>query len=101
MAATRITVTLPPEIVEEIDQIEPNRSRLVLEAIRRELARRRREALRQSMRSPHPETEVVAETGVDEWARRLPRESGADLLDPSKGTPVRWTPGKGWSEREK
>jgi metal-responsive CopG/Arc/MetJ family transcriptional regulator len=39
----RITVTLPAEVVRDIDRLEKNRSKFVLEAVRHELKRRRRE----------------------------------------------------------
>ena len=42
MPAERVTVTLPAEVVEDIDRQERNRSRFVLEAVRRELKRRQR-----------------------------------------------------------
>ena len=100
MASTRVTITLPPDTVEEIDRLEPNRSRFVLEAIRRELARRHREALRRSLREPHPEASTIAEQGVADWGRGLPGEA-EDLVDPRGGTPIRWTPGKGWSEERR
>ena len=94
----RVTVTLPRQIVEEIDQLERNRSRFVLEAVRRELERRRREQLRRSLEAPHPESEEVAEAGFDDWVNRLPGEEGGDLLDPGAGRAVRWRQGTGWGE---
>lgn len=100
MPSTRVTVTLPPDTVEEIDRLEPNRSRFVLEAVRRELARRRREELRRSLRQPHAEAMAVAEEGFVDWAERLPDEAAGQLVDPRGGTAVRWTPGKGWTERK-
>jgi Arc/MetJ-type ribon-helix-helix transcriptional regulator len=91
----RVTVTLPDEVVRDIDRLEPNRSRFVLEAVRGELARRRRAELRRSLRRPHPESADLVEAGFDEWVRGLPAED-ADLVDPQAGTPIRWSPGKGW-----
>ena len=76
----------------------PNRSRFVLEAVTREIARRRREALRASLSSPHPESLLVAEAGVPEWGRSLPAEDVEGLLEPSQGRRVRWVDGKGWTE---
>ena len=38
----RVTVTLPNELVSEIDRREKNRSKFVAEAVRHELERRRR-----------------------------------------------------------
>ena len=99
MAGTaRITVTLPGDVVKEIDRREKNRSRFVLEAVRRELDQRRREELRKSLESPHPESDHFAEIGFDEWAERLPDESASDLVDLEGGAPLRWVPGEGWIE---
>ncbi len=98
MSSERVTVTLPAEVVQDIDRLERNRSKFILEAVQRELAWRRREALRQSLRSPHPESEEMAELGLREWTATLPEEDAADLVDPKAGKPVRWTPGEGWRE---
>jgi hypothetical protein len=100
-AQTRVTVTLPEEVVRDIDHVERNRSKFVLEAVRHELRRRRREQLRRSLRSPHPEAAVVAEAGIDEWGERLPEEDASGLVDPRAGKPVRWVPGEGWVEARK
>ena len=95
MPNTRITVTLPPEIIQEIDHEERNRSRFVLEAVKRELERRRREQLRQSLRNPHPESLAMAEVGFAEWAGGLPEED-SDLVAPGAGEELRWTADRGW-----
>ena len=97
----RVTVTLPAEVVRDIDRLEKNRSKFVLEAVRHELKRRRREDLQRSLRSPHPESEQLAEAGFAEWAGGLPNENSADLVDLKAGTPVRWSPGEGWVETSK
>jgi len=97
----RVTVTLPAEVVRDIDRLEKNRSKFVLEAVRHELKRRRREDLQRSLRSPHPESEQLAKEGFDEWAGSLPEEDVADLVDLKAGTPVRWVPGEGWVEASK
>ena len=94
----RVTVTLPAEIVRDIDRLEKNRSKFMLEAVRHELRRRRREELQRSLRSPHPESEQLAEAGFDEWAGSLPAEDASDLVDARAGKPVRWVPGEGWVE---
>ena len=52
----RVTVTLPADLVEKIDQLERNRSRFIAEAVEHELTLRRRDALLQSVENPHPET---------------------------------------------
>ncbi|MGH9368709.1 MAG: hypothetical protein ACRD3M_13665 [Thermoanaerobaculia bacterium] len=96
MAADRVTVTLPAEVVQDIDRQERNRSRFVLEAVRRELKRRKRELLRRSLENPHPEAGQLADAGLEEWGGRLPDERGSDLLDARGGTRVRWVPGRGW-----
>ncbi len=98
MPSARVTVTLPADVVEEIDRMQRNRSAFVLDALRHELRRRRREQLRRSLRAPHRESRAMAETGFAAWARGLPEEDAAALVDPKAGTPVRWVPGKGWME---
>lgn len=98
MSLSRVTVTLPEELVAEMDRTVPNRSRFVAEAVTRELARRRRAALRASLSSPHPESLLVAEAGVPEWGGSLPSEDAEGLLEPSQGRRVRWVDGKGWTE---
>ena len=92
----RVTVTLPANVVEDIDRVEPNRSRFILEAVRHELRRRRKEDLRRSLRGPHPESGQLAEEGFSEWATSLPDEEASDLVDLKAGTPVRWIRGEGW-----
>lgn len=98
METDRVTVTLPAEVVQEIDRREKNRSRFVLDAVKRELLRRRREELRRSLRTPHPDSIRLAEAGIGEWAKGLPREKTQDLVDLKEGTAVRWVPGRGWEE---
>jgi post-segregation antitoxin (ccd killing protein) len=95
MATDRITVTLPRELVLELARAAKNRSRFVAEAIRRELDRRRREALRAALENPHPETAELAEVGWAEWAATAD-PADADLVDPEGGTPIQWSPEKGW-----
>lgn len=101
MATARVTVTLPDEIVDEIDRVERNRSRFVLEAVRHELDRRRRAALERSLRQPHEESGQVAELGFDEWGARLPDDDVAELVDVRSSTPIRWAPGEGWKKAPK
>jgi hypothetical protein len=96
-----VTVTLPPELVAEIDRRERNRSRFVLDAVRREVDRRRREELRRSLARPHPETGELADAGLDDWGARASRRDDAGLLDPSASRPVRWVEGRGWVEKKK
>ena len=75
-----------------------NRSKFVLEAVRHELQRRRREELQRSLSAPHPESGQLAQEGFDEWAASLPAEDAAGLVDVNAGKPVRWVPGEGWVE---
>lgn len=93
----RVTVTLPPEIVREIDRRDRNRSRFVLEAVEHELEARRRQELLASIAEPHSQSEEVAEAGLGEWGA-LAAPGDEDLLDPAAGTAVRWKPGEGWVE---
>ncbi len=93
----RVTVTLPTDVVRDIDRLERNRSRFLQEAARHELERRRRDLLLHSLRSPHPETAELAEAGFGEWASSLPAEDAAGLVDLEAGTDVRWAPGEGWT----
>jgi hypothetical protein len=97
-AVERVTVTLPLDLVKDIDRREKNRSKFVAEAVRNELERRRREELHRSLRNPHPESADLAEQGLAEWARSLPEEGTEPLVDDGAGTPVRWVPGEGWLE---
>jgi hypothetical protein len=94
----RVTITLPEDLLREVDRREKNRSRFVAEAVRRELDRRRREELRRSLQNPHPESVEVANQELDAWSRSLPEEDAESLLDNKSGTPVRWVPGEGWVE---
>lgn len=94
----RVTVTLPNDLLRDIDRREKNRSKFVTEAVRHELDRRRRAELRRSLQNPHPESAEFAEQGLEEWTRGLPEEDTEALVDRSAGTPVRWVPGEGWVE---
>ena len=95
----RVTVTLPDEIVDEIDRREVNRSRFVTEAARRELQWRRYQELQRSISNPHPEGGRVAEMGVEDWGHKLDSDDES-LVDPAAGHVVRWEPGTGWKEPE-
>jgi len=96
----RVTITIPREIVRDIDRRERNRSRFILRAVQNELERHRKEELRRSLRGPHPESEQLAQAGISDWMASLP-EGDADLLDLGAGTGVRWVPGQGWTEESK
>jgi Arc/MetJ-type ribon-helix-helix transcriptional regulator len=93
----RVTVTLPEELVSEIDRWEANRSRFVLIAAERELEARRREALELSLRNPHPESAQVADVEFGEWDSGWSPED-EDLVDDAAGKAVRWHPDRGWIE---
>ena len=98
MATTeRVTITLPKDLVRDIDKLERNRSRFIAQAVEHELLRRRREQLLLSVQHPHPDAAGLADAGLGEWAAALPDEEGL-LLDPDEGKPVRWIEGKGWVE---
>ncbi len=92
----RVTVTLPNDLVRDIDRREKNRSKFVAEAVRNELDRRRREELHRSLHNPHPESTELAEQGLEEWTRGLPEEDTEALVDGNAGKPVRWVSGEGW-----
>ena len=94
----RVTVTLPPDLIKDIDRREKNRSKFVAEAVRNELDRRRREDLRRSLEHPHPESAELAEQGLDEWTQGLPDEDTGLLIDQNAGHAVRWVAGQGWVE---
>ena len=94
----RVTVTLPSEVVRDIDRREKNRSKFVAEAVRHELDHRRREELRRSLQNPHPESAELAGEGLEVWARSWPEEDGEALVDSRTGDAVRWVPGEGWVE---
>ena len=91
----RVTITLSGELVDGIDRLEQNRSRFIADAVRRELARRRREALLESLSNPHPETTALADISVADWTSDLP-DDDESLVDPGGGTAVRWVAEQGW-----
>lgn len=86
---------MPKKIVEEIDGMTQNRSRFIVDAVRHELERKRREELFVSLRNPHEESLQVADLGMDDWCAGLPDD--VDLVDPTSGRAVRWRAGEGWS----
>lgn len=90
----RVTITLSADLLQEVDHLERNRSRFIAEAVQHEVARRRRAALMESVRSPHPEATQLVDAGLADWTSELPDDEG--LLDPSGGTAVCWVEGKGW-----
>ena len=95
--SVRVTVTLPSDLLREIDSRERNRSRFVLEALRREVSRRRMEELELSLANPHPETSSLELQGVSEWFAQGKDDAEA-ILDLTAGTSVRWLENVGWVE---
>jgi Arc/MetJ-type ribon-helix-helix transcriptional regulator len=91
----RVTVTLPSNLVKDIERREKNRSKFIAEAVRNELDRRRRDELHRSLDNAHPES---AERGLEEWTRGVPEEDAAALVDSNAGRPIRWVYGEGWVE---
>lgn len=100
MPTERVTVSLAPALLRELDRRATNRSQFIQEAVRHELLRRRREELERSLATPHPESTELAERGLGDWASRVREDEVSDLLDTESGTEVRWEPGSGWSEIE-
>ncbi len=93
----RTTVTLPGDLLRQIDLLAKDRSQFVTDDVRNELERIERQELQRSLDNPHPDGTMLEDAGFDEWARDLPCASEV-LLEPGAGKPVRWTPGLGWSE---
>ena len=97
MSDERVTVTLPRQMVADIDRIERNRSKFVREAIRNELKNRRAESLRRSLANPHPESRETGDLGFEAW---VSAGHADDVVDPEGGKRVTWRPGQGWGEAE-
>ena len=95
--SARVTITLPAEVLLEIDSRERNRSRFVLQAVRRELQRRQREDLERSLASPHPESQSLESLGLNEWFATTKNEA-EEILDLTGGVEVHWLPDVGWLE---
>jgi len=95
VAATRVTVTLPEELLVEMDQQAENRSLFVAEAVRAELHRRRKERLIHCLQQPHPESVEMAECGFQEWVA-MAAERDSELVDPTRLRPVHSKP---WRRR--
>ena len=92
-SAERVTVTLPADLVEQIDRVERNRSRFIAEAVDRNSGAAAGKPLLRSISDPHPEAELADASRAD-WASDLPAEE--ELVDSAAGTPVRWVEGAGW-----
>ena len=94
----RVTVSLPDNLVRDIDRRERNRSKFVAEAVRREIDRRRRAELRRSLENPYPDSAELVEQGFEDWTGDLPEEDAEALVISGAGKAVRWVPGEGWVE---
>jgi hypothetical protein len=99
MASERVTITLPKEMVQEIDGRERNRSRFVQRAVASELERIRQQELQRSLDNPHSDSDVVAEAGFSEWADQA-AAGDQELLDSTAGKEIRWDADRGWIEAD-
>ncbi len=81
MAGARVTVTLPEELVRDMDRQAADRAAFITEAVRHELGQKRREGLRRSLYAPHPESAEHESLGIAEWPAGPPREDAGDLVD--------------------
>lgn len=96
----RITVTLPPGLVSQIDRVDTNRSGFLARAARRELRRLERKALKLSLDArvfTGEDRELVA-AGLADYGSSLPDEDCEAMIDLSAFKPIRWVAGKGWVE---
>lgn len=96
MTYERVTVTIPSELLRDVDRLERNRSRFIQEAVRHEVERRRLEEMERSLRNPHPESTALAAEGMADWAARLPDEDSEGLVQAGGGHRVHWVEGRGW-----
>lgn len=92
----RISVSLPEELVNEIDRSAPDRDSFVAEAVKHELTRRQKDGLQASLEYPHAKTLLVAEAPLCEWPEGVPADEWSDVLDEDSGEEIRWVEGKGW-----
>src|SRR5580704_13723503 len=96
----RVTVTLPDELIRDIDRREKNRSKFIAEAVRNELDRRRRDELRRSLENPHPKALTSPSrdlrSGPAACPRKMPRHwSTATPADQFGGSPAK----AGWRDK--
>ncbi|GMU55982.1 MAG: hypothetical protein AMXMBFR33_51280 [Candidatus Xenobia bacterium] len=98
MPSSRVTVTLPDELLQEIDRQDRNRSRFIQEAVVQELDRRRKELLLASLENPHPESTEMEQRGLEEWLANADSDD-TNLVDMELFQPVRWTSEDGWKEQ--
>ena len=100
MASERVTITLPEEMVQEIDGRERNRSRFVQQAVARELERLRQQELQRSLDNPHTPTARPWPSPASQngpiW--RLPATRSCSIH--SAGKEIRWDADRGWIEAD-
>jgi len=96
-ASSRVTITLPTEILSEIDRGDKNRSRFILEAVQREIVRRKKEALQRSLTQPHPDSQALESADLQAWFQAGEGDA-SELLDFNEGVEVHWIPGTGWMQ---
>lgn len=96
----RITVTLPPGLVSQIDRVDTNRSGFLARAAHRELRRLERKALKLSLdaRVFTEEDRELEAAGLADYGSSLPDKDCEAMIDPSAFKPIRWVVGKGWVE---
>ena len=92
-----VTVKLPQDVARDIDRLDRDRCRFVLEAVRHEVQRRRGQVSWRSSAAPLPESFQVAEA-LDEWDQSSAEEDLFGLVDLKTGAAVHWIPGRGWVE---
>jgi hypothetical protein len=99
MVSETLVISLDHDLVAGIDTVHPDRGEFIAEAVRNELARRRRRSFLESLASPHPESMAPAETHLGSWPEGSSDED-AQLLEPGEGRPVRWVPDAGWVDTQ-
>ena len=93
-----VTVTLPNDVIHDMDRQTDDRTEFIAEAVRREIERRRTMEFLRSLENPHPDSMLAAELGFAEWSNGLPNEDTEALASPTGGTEVSWMPDEGWVE---
>lgn len=96
MAAQRITLTLPSEVVTAIDRTTHDRDSFVTDAVRHEIDRRREDQLQRSLDRPHPETSMANKSVPRDWPTGVPHDEWDELLTSELGQDICWEEEKGW-----
>ena len=94
----QIKVTLPEDVIRDIDRVHGDRDKFVLELVRLELQRRRHQESWRTSVDPLPERFHASEMELDDWGQDSPEGDLFGLVDLKTGAAVRWIPGKGWVE---